>query len=205
MLVASLALVIGLAGGYAVSQVNKSSVMPESSQIIEESEETGGWGRGQNGVGPNRGNCLADDCLAVSDLEYPVGELTDEVKAALDEAINDEYKAMSTYQAVMDKFGEKRPFAMIIGAELQHIASLTAIYQKYGLAAPENSWEGKAAAPATFQEACQTGVDAEIANAALYKDKLIPAVSGYTDITQVFTNLMNASETKHLPAFERCN
>ena len=71
-------------------------------------------------------------CLLVDNLEYPAGELSSEVQQALDEAINDEYKALSTYEAVIAKLGSVRPFSMIKGAEVQHIASLKAIYDKYG-------------------------------------------------------------------------
>jgi hypothetical protein len=152
----------------------------------------------------NRENCLADDCLLVDGLEYPVGELSDEVQRALDEAINDEYKALSTYKAIIDKFGTVRPFSMIKGAEEQHIASLKAIYDKYGLDVPENNWNNLSV-PETLKEACQIGVEAEIANAALYKKELLPAAKDHEDIILVFTNLMNASEQKHLPAFNRCN
>lgn len=154
---------------------------------------------------PNRGDCLADDCLLVDDLEYPAGELSAAAQQALDEAINDEYKALATYQAVIAKFGSTRPFSMIKGAEEQHITSLKVIYDKYGLTPPENTLAGKISSPATLQSACQTGVEAEIANATLYQDKLLPAVSQYPDIVAVFTNLMNASQQKHLPAFEKCN
>jgi hypothetical protein len=35
--------------------------------------------------------------------------------------------------------------------------------------------------------------------------KLLPATAAYPDISLVFTNLMNASEQKHLQAFERCD
>ena len=153
----------------------------------------------------SRNNCLADDCLLVDDLEYPVGELPAEVQQALDEAINDEYKALTTYEAVIAKFGSTRPFSMIKGAEEQHIASLKAIYDKYGLEVPTNDWASKITAPNSLQEACQTGVDAEIANAALYREELLPVVADYEDIKLVFENLMNASEDKHLPAFEKCN
>ena len=159
----------------------------------------------QAGSGINKGNCLADDCLAVQDLNYPAGTLPAEVKMALDEAIADEYKALSVYHAVIAKFGQVRPFSMIKGAEEQHIASLKSIYDKYGITVPSNNWTKKVTAPQTLQQACQTGVDAEIANADLYKSKLLPAVKDYQDITLVFTNLMNASQEKHLPAFERCN
>lgn len=154
---------------------------------------------------PNRGNCLADECLAVSDLQYPAGELTSAAKVALDKAIADEYKALSVYQAVIAKFGSNRPFSMIKGAEEQHIAQLKAIYDKYDLSLPTTAVVNKVAAPTTLQQACQIGVDAEIANAALYKNELLPAVAEYEDITTVFTNLMNASTDKHLVAFERCN
>lgn len=151
-----------------------------------------------------RQNCLAEDCLSVDNLTYPAGELSASVKDALNQAINDEYKAYSTYDAVIKKLGDVRPFSMIIRAEEQHISVLKSIYDKYGLSVPENTMAKKVTAPATLQQACQTGVDAEIANAALYRDKLLPAVTDYEDITQVFENLMNASQQKHLPAFERC-
>ena len=153
----------------------------------------------------DRNNCLTDDCLEISDLDYPAGELPANIKSALDEAIKDEYKAVSTYEQVTKSFGQVRPFSMIKGAELQHIASLRAIYDKYGLVVPENPWLNKIEVPDTLKQACQIGVDAEIANVALYRDSLIPSVANYKDIAQVFTKLMNASEQKHLPAFERCN
>ncbi len=158
----------------------------------------------QSGSGVNRNNCLADDCLAVQDLNYPAGTLPSEVKEALDEAIADEYKALSVYQAVVAKFGQARPFSMIKGAEEQHIASLKAIYDKYGLMVPANK-TAKITSPSTIQLSCQLGVDAEIANYKLYQDKLLPSVKNYEDITIVFTRLMNASKDKHLPAFERCS
>lgn len=153
----------------------------------------------------NKNNCLADDCLTVENLNYPAGELPQSVKNALNEAINDEYKALSVYESVISKFGKVRPFIMIKGAEEQHIASLKSIYDKYGLAIPANNWVNKFTAPQSIQLACQTGVEAEIANAELYKTKLLPEVSDYEDIKLVFTNLMNASQEKHLPAFEKCN
>jgi len=153
----------------------------------------------------NRSNCLADDCLVVQDLDYPAGKLPTEVKTALEKAIDDEYKALSTYEKVIETFRQVRPFSMIKGAEQKHIASLKSIFDKYGLIVPENQWINKIETPATLQQACQIGVDAEIANVALYRDSLLPSVVGYEDIVVVFTNLMNASQQKHLPAFERCN
>lgn len=154
---------------------------------------------------PNSTTCLSDDCLAVDNLQYPVSTLPTTVVEALSTALQDEYKALSLYQLVTTQFGMVRPFAMILGAEEQHIAMLKAIFDKYGLSVPSNDWVSKLETPESIKSACQMGVDAEIANAALYRDKLIPIVVNYPDITTVFNNLMLASETKHLPAFDRCN
>ncbi|MBP6929599.1 MAG: DUF2202 domain-containing protein [Candidatus Moranbacteria bacterium] len=120
-------------------------------------------------------------------------------------ALDDEYKAFASYQAVIARLGSVRPFSMIIRAEEQHISSLKALLDKYGVSIPENKYLSTVTAPATIQVACQVGVDAEIANVALYRDTLLPTVTAYPDITQVFTNLMTASEERHLPAFDRCN
>lgn len=188
-------LAIGLVAGYFIAVSSKNN--------------TTGTGQNQNGISQkqniNKANCLADECLAVGDLDYPAGNLSNQAKEALVEAINDEYKAHALYEKTIAKLGLVRPFSMIIRAEEQHISSLKSLFDKYGLEIPADDWAGKVSAEGTLKQACQTGVDAEIANAKLYKDKLLPMVSGYEDIELVFTNLMNASQEKHLTAFERCN
>jgi hypothetical protein len=123
---------------------------------------------------------------------------------SLEKALDDEYKAYATYDAVIEKFGNVRPFIMIIRAEEQHISSLKGLFDKYGLLIPENPYLGEIDAPETLTDACSTGVEAEIENAELYRKDLLPNVVEYEDITLVFNNLMNASQEKHLPAFERC-
>lgn len=150
-------------------------------------------------------NCLQDDCLLFEDMEYPAGELSEEIVEALNLAIEDEYKARTTYEKVIEKFGNTKPFIMIVRAEENHISSLKAIYDKYSVTIPENEWSDKISAPDTLQEACAIGVAAEIENARLYNEELLPIVKEYPDVEGVFTNLMNASQQKHLPAFERCD
>jgi len=188
-------LVIGLLGGYIIASFSKNG----SSNLTQK----------QNGAGQrqnlNKSNCLSDECLAVNNFDYPVGNLSSQAKEALVEAINDEYKAHALYEKTIEKFGLVKPFSMIIRAEEQHISSLKSLFDKYGLEIPKDDWANKVSAEETLQKTCQAGVDAEIANAKLYKDKLLPMVSGYEDINLVFTNLMNASQEKHLVAFERCN
>ena len=74
---------------------------------------------------------------------------------------------------------------------------------RYGLEVPQNP--GLATVPTwdSLTAACQTGVEAELADAALY-DALAPQVQ-HADILRVFDNLQRASLENHLPAFERCN
>ena len=129
-------------------------------------------------------------------------ELSQSEVEALEMALDDEYKAWSTYQAVIDKFGDVRPFANIIGAEESHIAALKTLFERYGLDVPENEWVGNVPEFDTVNDACHGGVDAEIENAALY-DELFSMIE-HEDILEGFHNLRDASLEQHLPAFERC-
>jgi hypothetical protein len=195
IMVSVIVLIIGLLGGYAIALFSKKS----------SSDKT----QNQNEIGQrqdlNGENCLADECLAVNNLDYPVGNLSNEAKEALLEAINDEYKAHALYEKTIEKNGFVRPFSMIIRAEEQHISSLKALFDKYGLEIPRDDWANRVSAQESFKQSCQAGVDAEISNAKLYREKLLPMVSGYEDIETVFYNLMDASQEKHLVAFEKCN
>lgn len=148
-------------------------------------------------------NCVADECLQVDDLEYPIGELAETAKIALEKAIEDEYKARALYQKVIDKYGNIRPFIMIIRAEEQHISSLKALFDKYGLSIPADNTQNLPEI-ISVSGACTIGVEAEIANADLYQKELLPDVKNYEDITLVFTSLMDASLKNHLPAFQKC-
>lgn len=130
------------------------------------------------------------------------GTLDEGEVEALIEAINDEYKALSVYQKVVDKFGAVRPFTNIIKAEEQHIAALETLFVRYGIEIPENDWYDQVPEFDSVAEACRAGVQAEIDNAALY-DELFAAVDE-PDIIQVFTRLRDASQNNHLPTFQRC-
>lgn len=136
------------------------------------------------------------------------GSLSPQASAAVLAALDDEYKAQSLYKAIMAQHGEAKPFSNIINAEKHHSDMLIDLLNEYGQAVPENPYENgeKAAltAPATLLEACEIGVTAEIENVALYDDELLPAVADYTDITAVMIRLRDASQDRHLPAFQRC-
>lgn len=121
-------------------------------------------------------------------------------RAALVEALEDEYKARATYRAVIEAFGRVRPFVNILASEQRHIDALARLFERHGLALPPD--RAKAGAPASLLEACRTGVAAEIENAAMY-DRLIAAAEGHPEIQRVFRRLQDASQNRHLPAFER--
>lgn len=158
----------------------------------------------QNSRKGNGNNMKATHATAFPVTTGSLTNLTPQAEQALKDALEDEYKAEATYQAIMLKFGNIRPFSNIVNAESQHIASLKSLFEKYGISIPENQTKN-VVVPETIKLSCQAGVDAEIANAALYREKLLPAVKEYPDITAVFTNLMNASQNNHLNAFEKCN
>lgn len=121
---------------------------------------------------------------------------------ALHEALDDEYRAWSTYDQVIRDFGELPPFSNIRAAEARHIEALRRLFERYYLPLPPNAWPGKVNRYASLQEACAAGVAAEIENGALYQRLL--ASTQRPDILTVFRNLQEASQQRHLPAFQRC-
>ena len=139
--------------------------------------------------------------LTVSAFAQTPQPLSNETGAALVMAINDEYKARATYQAVLDKFGSVAPFSNIVQSEATHIAALERLFNAYGLPIPPDTYAGHVQAPATLQDAAQTGVEAETANVAMY-DNLLATVQE-PDVRAVFAQLRSASQVKHLPAFQQ--
>lgn len=112
-------------------------------------------------------------------------------------AIEDEYSAREHYAAIIEEYGTLRPFTNIIRSEETHIELLEPLFAEYGYQMPTGV--GSAAAPESLQAAFELGVEAEIANIAMYESFLerdLPA-----DVADVFERLMRASEN-HLRSFE---
>ncbi len=120
----------------------------------------------------------------------------------LDEAPDDEYRAWATYDQVIADFGPLPPFTNIRDAEARHVDALHTLYTRYGLPIPPNPWPGNMPRYASLQEACAAGMAAEIANGELY-DRLLAATER-ADILTMFRNLQEASQQRHLTAFQRC-
>ncbi len=125
-----------------------------------------------------------------------------DLQIILVEALDDERKAEATYAAIIERFGEVRPFSNIVHAEARHSRAIERQMERLGMAVPENGWIGKGAAPATLAAACESAIAGEIENIALY-DRLLPQIPDVTT-RSVLEKLRDASRDNHLPAFRRC-
>lgn len=131
--------------------------------------------------------------------------LPDAVCHALAAALADERKAWRNYTLILDRFPGARPFVNIVKAEARHIAALLRVYERHGLTPPPDETEcDSLASNATLETLCRVAAEAEIENVRLFDEVLLPAVADYPDIAAVFGRLRDASEWRHLPAFQRC-
>lgn len=60
-----------------------------------------------------------------------MGQLSADEIQVLNEALDDEYHAWSTYDQVLADFGVVRPFTRIREAEARHIAALLVLFDRY--------------------------------------------------------------------------
>jgi len=130
---------------------------------------------------------------AANDDSWTVGEM-------LEYAIEDEYMAKAEYEALIEEFGDIRPFTNIIKAEQRHIEMLLPLFEKYEVEMPVDDAADRALLPETLEETFAIGVEAEIKNIDMYKAFLQTDLP--EDIELTFERLMRASES-HLRAFER--
>lgn len=147
------------------------------------------------------GFACADSPTAPSSL--PGDPLPAAVRAAMTEAIADEYRAETVYEGVLADFGPLAPFTNVVGAEQRHSAALARLFESRGLPVPVNGWS-IALVPhfPTIPAACSAGVTAERENIAIYDRYLVLEMP--SDVRQVFESNRAASQFNHLPAFERC-
>lgn len=117
--------------------------------------------------------------------------------------IQDEYHAEAIYEGVLLDFGEVRPFANVVHAEVRHSESLARLFVARGLPVPASGWNVENVPRfGTLSAACSAAVEAERANIALYDAQLVHDLP--RDVRNVLENNRAASIEAHLPAFERC-
>lgn len=183
MVAALIFAVIACAAPAAVSETVSETAQPAQSQAAEEAQSTesaalSGDGYGSAGAAANESPTLEEM------LTY---------------AIQDEYMARAEYDAIIAEYGSVTPFTNIIGAEESHISQLLPLFEAYGFNAPADDAAERVVLPASLEEAYQAGVDAEIANIAMYEGFLAQDIPA--DVSTVFQNLLSGSQS-HLRAFE---
>jgi hypothetical protein len=211
-----------LVGGLALAACGGSSVSPVAATTTSVVGDDGvvtasGYGPA---AGTGTGTCTNDcdgtgagdgygpgpfDGLCGGACTGPVGPDPADIGAILVVAVQEEYKAEMLYRSVLGTFGpDTAPFALIVQAEVRHVAAIQALFARRELAVPASAWSPSSFAPfADLAAACAGGVAAETEDAAFYTPYLerddLPQ-----DVRNVFTNLQRASLENHLPAFERC-
>ena len=59
-----------------------------------------------------------------------VYDLNDTERQALEDALDDEYRAHTTYDQVIHDLGPVRPFVNIVDVEARHISALLSLFEK---------------------------------------------------------------------------
>jgi hypothetical protein len=131
--------------------------------------------------------------------------LSDRVKTAVEEALQDEYRGSeATYGSVLKAYGDLRPFSNVVRAERQHAAFLEDLLSARNLPLPKpREATVEAHGFASVKDACAAAVESETRNVALY-DRLIAADSLPDEVRRAFEHNRMASRDHHKPAFERC-
>ena len=129
--------------------------------------------------------------------------LSDEVRAAVDEALQDERRGEAMYARVLGDHGDVRPFSNVVHAEGRHAVLLENLLRTRDLAVPTRPTKADAPAYGSLTEACSAAVEFETRNVALY-DRLLAAGPLPGDVERAFDHNRMASLDHHKPAFERC-
>jgi len=116
-------------------------------------------------------------------------------------AIDDEYRAKAAYGAAISEFGLVNPFANILEAEELHIQALEALFVKYSIVIPENSWRSGDNKFSSLKDACEQAVQAELRNIELYEN--LKTRTSRQDLITVFDSVQGASRN-HLSSFQNC-
>ena len=196
---------LGVFAGITMIALTAALLLPTHSVAAAAIERRSGPNNGQpgNGSGIGNGNGNGNGSGTGVPRQSPsTTPLTAAEAQGLQDAILEEYGALNLYQGVMDTLGAELPFTQIARSEQQHVNALLRQAQIYGVEAPANPGLAQPVSFDSLAEACQAGVQAEIADAALYDT--LKAVATHASLLQVYDNLQSASLNQHLPAFEAC-
>jgi hypothetical protein len=144
---------------------------------------------------------LAAGAAAPAAAAAAAAPISTQARQAIIDAMNAEYKALALYKAVAARHKDSRPFTN--WAQADRGDDLRALFSKYGVPVPTDTFTGKTQAPASVAEACKIATQTETGLVSLY-DRLLKTVRE-ADIVAVFTDLRDGSK-RRLGALERqCN
>lgn len=115
-------------------------------------------------------------------------------------ALEDERLALAEYKLILEEFEVNRPFTNIVKAEKSHERAILRLYHSYGFEIKDFDTKDHIVIPNTLEEIYDIGVEAEIANIAMYDNFL--AYDLPRNVRIVFESLKKGS-ISHLKAFQR--
>lgn len=127
--------------------------------------------------------------------------ISPQARTAIIEAVNAEYKAIAMYKAIALRHKDTRPFSN--WAQSDRSDELKALFPKYGVALPADTFAGKAQAPSSVAEACKAANQIETGLVAMY-ERLLKTVKE-ADIVAVFTDLRDGSKRRVGALGRHCN
>jgi cytochrome c556 len=124
--------------------------------------------------------------------------ISTQARQGIVDAMTAEYKAMALYKAVAARHKDSRPFTN--WAQADRGDDLRALFARYGVTLPADTFAGKTQAPASVAAACKSANQTETGLVALY-ERLLKTVKE-ADVGSVFTSLRDGSK-RRLGALER--
>ena len=140
-----------------------------------------------NAVNLGAESALADDELTLEEM--------------LTYALEDEYLAQAEYQAIINTYGEVRPFINLLDAEAYHAEMLLPLFSTYDIPAVTPISVDDITVADTLTAAIATSIETEKANIAMYEKFLATGILP-ADVQTAFEYLLAASN-RHLTALSR--
>lgn len=144
---------------------------------------------------------IDDPVTSEEETTIPEDYTTYTLEEMLVYAITDEYLAQAEYRAIIETYGEVRPFTNIVNAEQTHIDLLLELFTTYGYEVPENNAQLDVVVPESISAAIALGIEAEKKNIAIY-EAFLAQTDLPEDVRSTFEYLLSASNN-HLNAFSK--
>ncbi len=129
-------------------------------------------------------------------------QLSTSEKVALASVIENEYELRATYQKVLDKFGDERPFINVIGSKEHNINMLTELMLKHGTKPPADDWINRVNEYDSIEDACKAAVQFEADSSMLYQS--VFASTSKDNVLEILLHIEKIIMMNNIPTFERC-